>query len=347
MADGPAAYAKPDQITAAANKVLDAAVKARGEVELRYVPKGPSRDHWAAGQDSMDRGVVAGDYGGYATDSKGIYLGTDADWAALRSQYTWIPDLFTFRIDPDPILFQPLIDGMEQTALTIHDDPNKMTSSPVAQYIEDVRGAVSGWKGTAAETFRANFVNRLEIAAQNQAYIAGAMMHAMIAERDTFVAVRNDLLGTANDAVNAIEGITDKDPGTTKTILTVAAAVTGLLAGVASIPISGGLLVPAEIQAGLWIISGASATMGLPTYKDNTGSQLAAHTVDGVLSNMIDALTRIDNYVTSHETDVIKSLNSCHDKLTDKHERAILLVPPPPGLAGDTGAQIKSDFMPP
>lgn len=136
----------------------------------------------------------------------------------------WIVDLFAELCDPDPTQFQPLIDGMEQTALAIHDDPKQLAVSPVSQYVEDARGKIEQWEGEAAETFRVNFINKLELAAQNQAFIAGVMMHAMIDEQDIFVKVRQDLPDLAKQTVNAIEAADNTDPGGIKTIFGVAAA---------------------------------------------------------------------------------------------------------------------------
>lgn len=346
MADGPPPYPSPGEITTAANKVVDAAVKVRGEQELRYVPKGDNPWRGIAGKPASVYPDQAGPYGGFGIGPDQNYLGTDADWATLRDQYAWIPNLFTHRTDPDPVLFQPLIDGMEQTALAIHDDQHSLSVSPVSQYVEDARGKIDQWNGEAANTFRVNFINKLETAAQNQAFIAGVMMHAMIAERDIFVKVRQDLLSLANQAVNAIEASNNKHTGGIKAVLGVAAAVTGLIAGVASIPVTGGLLLPAEIQAGLWIISGFSSTMSSTLPKDKH-LPLSAGSVDGVLNHMIDAVTGIDGYIDSHERDVGKSLNSCHDTLTDKKVRATLLVPPQPSLVREPNSQIPDDFVPP
>jgi hypothetical protein len=347
MADGPPHYPSPSEITSAANKVVDAAVKVRGEQELRYVPLGDNPWRGIAGRSAADYPSQAGPYGGFAIGPDQNYLGTDADWATLRDHYAWIPDLFVHRIDPDPALFQPLIDGMEQTALAIHDDRDKVAASPVSQYIDDASGKISNWKGAAADTFQLNFLSKLKIAARNQAFIAGAMMHAMIAERDIFVKVRQDLLNLANQAVNAIEASGNKDPGGIKAVLGVVAAVTSLAAGIASIPISGGLLAPAGIQAGLWVISGFSATMGLAVPSDSTGSPLSAGSVDGVLSNMIDAVSRIDTYIDSHERDVVKSLNSCHSTLTTEPGRDTLFLPREPSLVHEPDSQIHHDFQPP
>ena len=348
MAAGPEHYASPEEITNGAHQIVEAATRVRGEVELRYVPLNwPQRSIagrlWSQYDNPMD---FCGDYGAFTVGPDKRYLGTDADWAKLRSEFYTIVQEYTNRIDPDPANFQPLIDGMEQTALTLRDDPNSIATSPVSQYIVDTQNVISGWKGSAAITFNANFMSRLAIAAQNQAFIAGVMMHAMIAERDTYVYARNDLLKMANDTVSAIEASHNKDTGGLKTFLTVAAAVTGLLAGVASIPVTGGLLVPAEIQAALWIISGASATMSLPLHEKDPGSPLSAGTVYGVLNNMFNAFVRLDNYITSHEMDVVKSLNSCYDILTGP-QRDTDILPPEPAMVHDSDTQIRADFMPP
>jgi hypothetical protein len=361
MAPEPPHYPSPGEITSAANQVVDAAVKMRGEQELRYVPQGDNPWRNIAGRSEREfPEPQAGPYGGFAVGPDGRYLGTDADWAQLRDQYTGIPDLFAHRIDPDPKLFQPLIDGMEQTALSIHDDPKRLETSPVSQYIDDASGKLTKWSGEAAETFRSNFVERLKIAADNQAIIAGVMMNAIIAERDIFVMVRRDLLDLAKNTVHAIEASHDKDPGGIKTVLNVAAAVTGLAAGIASIPTTGGLLLPAGLQAGLWIISGFSATasQAVPSGGDNKKLSvqvngktitLGAGSVDGVLSHMIDAISAIDNLIASHERDVVKSLSSCQSALANAGQGGQVnpFTPPPPSLVGDSDSQIHHGFVPP
>jgi hypothetical protein len=349
MAAGPDHYASPDEIMDAARKIIEAATKVRGEVELRYVPLDYPRRSSVAGRlwsEYDDPMVYCGDYGAFAVGPDKRYLGTDADYAKLRHEFGYILDVFSNRLDPDPATFQPLIDGMEQTAFKIQDDQYHISSSPVGQYIADAQSVLATWRGPAANAFNANFVNKLGLAAQNQAFIAGVMMHAMIAERDTYVYTRNDLLTTANQAVHAIELSHQKSTGGLKTFLTVAAAVTALVAGVASIPVTGGLLLPAEIQAALWIISGASATMALPLKDKDPGTPLSSGSVYGVLDNMLNAFINLDKYIASHESDVIKSLNSCYDVLIGPM-RDTHILPPEPSLVGDSDAQIRTDFMPP
>jgi hypothetical protein len=342
MADGPPSYPSVGDIIGAADKVVDAAVKMRGE-ELRYIPQGKSIWDITDGRLPVD---LPGMSGGIAKGPDGEFLGTDADWAALRDQYMWIVDLFAELCDPDPTQFQPLIDGMEQTALSIHDDPKQLAVSPVSQYVEDARGKIDQWEGEAAETFRVNFINKLELAAQNQAFVAGVMMHAMIAERDIFVKVRQDLLDLAKQTVNAIEAADNTDPGGIKTIFGVAAAITSFAAGVAAIPISGGLLMPAGIGAGLQIISGFSSAMGLPASSDNKGSPLSAGSVDGVLSKMTGALGQIQFYIAKNEGDVAASLNGWYNELTGPG-RATHFLPPEPSLVHEPDSQLRNDFLPP
>ena len=348
-------YPKTDQIRGGVKKVIDAAVKARGELELRYVPLDEDRD--IAGKDSRIHQDRCNPKSGihYAFDQNYKYRGTDADWAALRSAYAWIADPFEHRMNPDPVEFQPMIDDMASTALAVWDDPGQMASSPVSQYVEDAKPYLASWHSNAARTFNTNFTNKLELAAPNQAYIAGQMHHAMIAERDIYVKVRRDLLSLTTNIVHAIEALSAKDAGTFKQTVTTIGAVTGLLTGVITtgIPVVGTVVVAEELVATLACISGFSAMVDkLPEpEKDKHPSPLNAHTVDGVLQNMLDVFHRIDSTVERHEQSVAKSFNSCADlcrsALTTRSAESMNLLPPKPSLDSYSPAQIRENFTPP
>ncbi len=340
-------YPSVDKIEKEAKKAFDAAVKTRGEYELHYIPLDIPEDRRFAGRSNRVHQDLNNPRTGmnYAVDSNGNYRGTEADWAALRSEYAWIRDPFERRVDSDPAEFQPIIDSLERAALALHDDGKHLSSSPIAQYVSDASGALSSWTSGGAQAFKRNYLNRIKSAAKNQAFIVGALYNAIVAERDVFVKVRQDLFNLAKNTTTAIEASTnDKDSGDVAEALGVVAAATGLITTIAGLPVAGLVLMPEEGML-LKVITGFT-TVGskIPApKKDHAPTSLGAYTVDGVLSNMTDVFGRIDKWIDTHETNVAESLDSCRDTMTGKSRNQILL--PPPGMVNDSDAKLLSDFV--
>jgi hypothetical protein len=340
----------PGEIESAARKVQETAVRVRGELELRYIPERP--DHHARGI----AGRSASDYPmhPYGVDENGNYLGTAEQWAALRAQYDWVPGVFVDRIGPEPTGFDPLIDAMRSTALALYNGESH--EEPVGNPIRQAQSHLGNWSGYAAETFNANFINRIPEVSKHQAFLAGTLQHAMIANKDIFANARRDLKGTAEAAITALEATTKCRGGKAPVYLSVAAAVATMLAGVASAPLTGGAtLAPAGVAA-FTIIAGATSGLSVAASFDQPVRQdLGADTVDLVLSKTVDAVIAISTEVDKQEKKIVAALHTNLDLLTDtsgggvgkRSPRDEFLAPRPALIEESRSRTVIGDFTPP
>ncbi len=341
----------PGEIDKIAQEVQKIAVRIRGELELRYIPKDPS--HPARG--IVGRSAV--DYPGndYGIDANGNYLGTTEQWTALRSQYNWIPEIFARHIGPEPTGFDAAISAMQQAAMALYNGQSH--EEPVGSPIRQAQTHLGNWSGYTAEAFNANFINRIPEVAKHQAFLASSLEHAMIANKDIFIQARQDLKRTGETALIALEATTKSGGGKAVLVLGVVAAVATVAAGVASIPLTGGAsLGPASVAA--WtIIAGVSSGLGAAAsqFEEPKKTDLGADTIDLVLSKMIEVIIDISKEVDVQEKKIVRGLNNNFDILTDtsgggagkRSPRDEFLAPRPALIEESRSRSVQHDFMPP
>jgi hypothetical protein len=329
-------YVSRDQIVTAAQRLRDAAVKVKGEMELRYIPRDP--DHPA-------RSIVgksASDYTGhaYAIDENGNYMGTDAHWAALDSQYSWIPDFYDRSVGPEPSGMEQLINTMKSVSSKLHFAPTAAPGSAPSRPVEPIGGllrpteaALDEWIGAAAVAFRNNFMLKIPEAAQAQAYLAAALAHAVQGNRDMFLAQRVDLLDNATKATTAVEQSNYCNPDSVKAVMSIVGAVATVAAGIAAIPVTGGTsLAPAGVAA-FTIIAGVSSGIAASDLGHKEETSLNADTVDGVLSKAVDAVVAISTKVADKEQQMVTALEQMHNVVIGADTGKLYLVPRPGTLA--------------
>ncbi|MGN9910983.1 hypothetical protein ACTMTJ_25835 [Phytohabitans sp. LJ34] len=342
-------YVSRDQIVAQAEKLRDAAIKVKGEMELRYIPRDP--DHPA-------RSIVgksASDYQGhaYAIDENGNYMGTDAHWAELDSQYSWIPDFYGHSIGPEPSGMEQLINTMKSVSSKLYFAPTaspgaapSAPTDPIGGLLRPTEAALDEWIGAAAVAFRNNFMLKIPDAAQAQAYLAAALAHAVQGNRDMFLAQRVDLLDNATKATTAVEQSNYCNPDTVKNVFTVIGAVATVAAGVAAIPVTGGAsLAPAGV-ATFTIIAGVSSGIGSQDLGKKEDTPLNADTVDGVLSKAVDAVIRISTEISGKEQQMVTALNEMFSVISSGESAKVYLVPRPGVLAmSDSDIKRETDYQ--
>jgi hypothetical protein len=332
-----------EQILEKAQQLRNAAVKLKGEMELRYVPRDTGTYRGVAG-----KRVDADPGEPFAIGEDGKYLGTEADWAALDSQYSWIIDFYDHHIGPEPSDMDGLVETLRSVSSRLYFAPTARPGDtpmeeiePVRSWTESARDNLTDWMGHAAEAFQVNFLKKLPQAAQAQAYLAAALAHAVQGNRDMFLALRADLLDNATKAITAVEQSHHCDPKTVKTVITVVGAVATVAAGAAAIPVTGGAVAPGA-AAGLDIIAGISSGIAAADLGEKKETRLDAHTVDGVLSNVVDAVIGLAAEVTIKEEQMVKALERTYDVITGAHTSELYLVPKP-GVVTMTDAAIKAE----
>ncbi len=335
-------YVSRDQIVEAAQRLRDTAVKVKGEMELRYIPRDP--DHPA-------RSIVgksAADYpmNDFAIDENGNYMGTDAHWSELDAQYSWIPDFYERSIGPEPSGMDGLINTMKSVSSKLYFAPTAAAGAapssavdPIGALLRPTEAALDEWIGTAAVAFRNNFMLKIPDAAQAQAYLAAALAHAVQGNRDMFLAQRADLLDNATKGITAVEQSPYCNPDTVKAVISIVGAVATVAAGVASIPVSGGTsLFPAGVAA-FTIIAGVSSGIASQDLGRKEETSLNADTVDGVLSKAVDAVIDISTRMANKEQEMVTALEQTRNVITEK---ADLYLVPRPGVLAMKDGEIRS-----
>lgn len=321
-----------------AGEVWEAAVRIRGEVELRYIPLNHPDRHLAGQIPKSNSGYPRKPW---SVGEHGRYLGTADDWARLKEQYAWIPREFdSYCTNVDPSEFDKFIADAQRAAFTLYcsGEPRSLDSSalaaaPIQQCMEMADGVLVHWSGEAARTFRKNFVLAIPKVAKNQAFVGKILMHAMIANKDVFVQAQDDLLDVAGKTLTALEASTGSGGGSNAAVvLTVVGAIATVGAGLATLPWGGaGAVAVFTIVAG---VSSGMAGVGA-TFPSGPEAEMSADTVDGVLSNMHFAVREIQRHVTEHETTISSALGESYRRLTGiRGGDRTLFVTPRPALIG-------------
>jgi hypothetical protein len=329
-------YPSVDEIRGLAEELVEIATRIRGRKELRFAPEG---GHEAGA-------TPPGDLSGgekYAVGPDGRYRGTAEDWSMVRAGYQWIPEMFVANVGPEPSGFNSLIDDMDSARKALYDSDSGV--DPIGSEIANVQQHLSDWTGTAAETFRYRFLNRIPDAARNQAHIALMLREAMVADQDIYVEVRRNLKDLALTGRTALESIT-KCGGTDEVIM-----VLSVIAVVGSIATLAGAPAVWTVVVGL---ASAGALTAQATRDDPIETDLAADTVDGVLRNVIDAITQLQHDLYWSERKITDALNDNLHQMTDGTHRygetstRDAFLPPRPALVGLSMIPviIERDFQP-
>jgi hypothetical protein len=230
--------------------------------------------------------------------------------AIQESGYSWVPEYFESHVGPEPSGLDGPIEVMREAESKLYNRDSGVL--PIQGFLDDLDDYLGSahWDGDAANKFRTNFLRPIEAVTKNQSLVAFTLKHALVADKELYVRVRQNLKDTASKTIVALEAIAAFcTPGEIVVVLSVASAVATAAAVVATL----GTAAPAAI-AGWALVAGAtSGTAGVVgTLGDPAGAprDLAAETVDGVLQNMIDVITEIQGEVYRQERDIITTLQN-------------------------------------
>ncbi|GAA3757095.1 hypothetical protein GCM10022225_47920 [Plantactinospora mayteni] len=314
-------------IASLGRQVHRAAVRVRGERELRYVPADPEHE------DRKLAGQPAEAYAGtetYGIDENGNFLGTEQDWARLEAQYAWIEEFFVNHVGPDPADFDPTIEAMRRVELALHDKDADV--SPVDDPHARAERSLGNWWGGAASTFYNDFFVPIPNVVRHQAVIARTLHLAMIANRDIFAEARKDLKKIGDAAVESIEAVgRGGGSGDLSLLLGVVAAVTTLAASAATM----GAAAPAVVNA--WtLVAGISSAGSLAAaeFAPPKERELTAGSVDEVLARMVDMVLEDVEDIDQSEREIVRVLRDDLDVLTADVESFLPRQPNRPAPSG-------------
>jgi hypothetical protein len=264
-------------------------------------------------------------------------------WEQFREKCAWIPGKFKEALAPFPMpdASEKLAQSMLEVANML--DHRKASHNLIEDNIEKTRTHLVNWSGYTADTFTNEFIVIIPTTAKNQAFVAGILQEAMIADKDIIERGRRDILGIANRAVVALEAITKSGGGTITLALGIVGAIFTVAGGVAGLPFFGALGPVAG--AGFNAVVGASSGAALGASTAPEQNDLSADTEDGVLTKMSEALARIEKVAAEQRQKVEKMLLDTY--MLFSNDKA-LFVAPRPGLIDDSKSpDVADSFLPP
>jgi hypothetical protein len=264
------------------------------------------------------------------------------NWAKERGAYAWIPDAFVSRIGPEPSSFEPLISSMENAWKAIYDKDSG--EERVGSHVRVVESHLSNWSGLTAEAFRVNFLSKIPDSAKNQAQVAFMLQHAMLTDQDVHIEHRRNLKELGNKVKIALEATKCYGADEAIVVLTVVGIVASAIA----------LFPGATIACTIIASTASAAALAAGAVEKPVESDVAADTVDGIVSNMNEAFRKLDEQLFWAERKIITALRDNRYLLTDTTHRSGVassragFLPPRPALVGESmiPSFIRSDFVP-
>ncbi|MFI5959733.1 hypothetical protein [Cryptosporangium sp. NPDC051539] len=253
-----------------------------------------------------------------------------------------IPSLFQpFAEMPDPAGFLPMRDRADDLAAALSGSAR--TTNPLYETIylaslaysemADVRTALDRWHGPAANAFRANFLSPFPFRLGNQFVIALLVRGALDAEREIWTRARTDIDQIAHGTMHALDALDDCSKFEWTMTFTVLASV----AATAAVPLSAG----GSLALAVALVGGSSQVIAAYAPEDPTKSQYTGKTVDAVLDNMREAITKLRSGIHLQETKVANVLRTAVEGMRGRRD---IFVAPRPDLIAATRATIREDL---
>ena len=237
-----------------------------------------------------------------------------AEWMDSQEHaYDWIVGAFENFTEPDIKALEGLTESM-RTA-------EKAFEGGGLGWIDTAKGYMGdgGWDGALSTNFVNNFLTPMsgpQSIPDNQLKIATVLRQQMEANEAIFAATRTDALNLAKRTITALEAVGDKSGDDTALGLAVAGAVISV-AGVALAPVTGGMSIAAGLAVNLTIetVKGAIAVGDKFVPKDGD-IPIGADTVNGVIRNMADAMTKMYETISTEEDKIVATLNTNYNNIT-------------------------------
>ncbi|MGH8882497.1 MAG: hypothetical protein ACRD0P_34980, partial [Stackebrandtia sp.] len=177
--------------------------------------------------------------------------------AAARESLAWIVPFFERFTQPDPAELGTIGQPLQGIVGTLSED--------VKSRLDSVKFDLHDWEAEAVEASLGNFIEPSDRICDHQIDIAGILSLAADANRDMYTQVRQAAKDLAEQTLTSLEALDDTDGGGLAVVLGVTAAVATGVAGVLTIPISGGTSLWAAGAAGATIIAGISSGAAVGT----------------------------------------------------------------------------------
>ena len=256
----------------------------------------------------------------------------------VRDQLSWIPDALEGMADPEPDGFEDLIEKCDE--IYNYVTPNGAGTSP-ATNADELQTSMGQWEGLFAQSMSNRVISPLSKIAANHEMIADVLQRSSKGIKAVYRAKRVDVSDMCDKTIEALKACGDKDGTEVKMGL----VVLGAIVGVAGAAVTGGASIALAV-AGAGISIGSEA---IPEGDDN-GPELGAPTVNEVIGNMIDAMSKINETVSDEEQKACELLDANYEILTSSRsitngqtgaDKVSELVPIRPQGTDDPGASVR------
>lgn len=206
-------------------------------------------------------------------------------------------------------------DGLEY----LEESPGSgMYSSITFEEISAIKSSLNTWKSPAGYVFRQSFLGKITIAAANQLIAIKTIRNVAAANQMILEQASDDIFEIGNSTISVIEaddGCCGSDTDVNAT-LNVVAGVATIVAGIVSIPFTGGISTTA-VAGGITALTGTLTTYTAAASASSPPEEpLAADTVEGVLDNMRRAIDTVYASLDDADKSLTSVMQSLHEAIS-------------------------------
>ncbi|CAM3270828.1 hypothetical protein [Stackebrandtia soli] len=252
----------------------------------------------------------------------------------LIEPYEDVIDRFRWAADLDPEQYDPMIENIENTKLTL-------ASTEIEGIMPKLAARLFPWTGDAADSFDENFLTPFDAIRAHQVDLAENIRRAVQATRDIEETTQRDMVELQNGIIEVLKKIKKEEKGFFDKALAVAKVV-GTIAGTAA-----AMTLPG---AGIAGVLGLIAITGEATAMQETFNvQVEGESPSEVLESMDKAINQLREAMLGEEDKLIELLSEdlkmIDEQIADPNERIPTYIPRKPEIAD--GVTDLDRFKPP
>lgn len=287
----------------------------------------------AAVMDMRQRGFMYVD--GELRDSHMTDAQVKEAYEITAGRFAGVAEMFApFLNMPDPLAFSPVAAQLAEVASTLNTGQASITGGSnilnnlALGKMDDVKGLVQDWQGSAAINFRDNFLSTWEPITNNQFGLVIALKGAIEAERGLWTEARKSVDDIAHKAQIAMDAILDCNVKDMMFLITVAGSIFAV----------GGAVATGGLAIALTVVGEVASSGGAFPVQDPEKKEYAAKNVPGVISGVQAGLNKLAQDIIATENRIRDAVNEAITVLGANHSK---VVAPRPMLADVTSSTVR------
>ena len=257
------------------------------------------------------------------------------DYDKIEQKYAFIEPLFEpYSRLPDPATYSPMSDELRLAMESLStgqyptDPINKrpIRSNSKLSSIDTAGDYLASWSGSAAMSFKENFIDTFGSVTANQFVLLSTMKGALDAHRQLWQAARKDIDKIAHTTLDALDNAGNTGKNEWSFVFSVISAVVAL----GSIPLTGGA------STGLAAV-GAGAAAGSA---GGAGLTASGDSAEDITDSMKQAVGKLTRHIQEKETVISEALQKTTGTVSGKRE---LFIAARPALANLLGGELTAD----